>query len=82
MVFLHTSQSGQPVLAVVQGLGNRQAALGSPSSPQTLAHHASSAVGVTALPVLNLSHEQLTCEKDQQVKASLLLCLGLSGILC
>ena len=64
MVFLHTSQSGQPVLEVVQGLGNRQAALGSPSPPQTLAHH-----------------EQLTCEKGQQVKASLLLCLGLAGIL-
>lgn len=81
MVFLHTAQSGQPVLEVVQGLGNRQAALGSPSPPQTLAHHASCAVGMTALPVLHLPHEQLTCEKAQQVKASLLLCLGLSGVL-
>ena len=81
MVFLHTSQSGQPVLEVVQGLGNRQADLGSPSSPQTLAHHASCAVGMTSLPVLHLPHEQLTCEKGQQVKASLLLCLGLAGIL-
>lgn len=65
--------------SVVQDLGSRQAALGSPSSPQTLAHHASCAVGMTALPVHNLSQEQLTCEKGQQVRASLLLCLRLSG---
>lgn len=79
MVFLHTAQSGQPFLAVVQGLGSRQAAFGSPSLPQTLAHHASYAVGMTALPVLILSQEQLTCEKGQQVRASLLSCLRLSG---
>lgn len=48
--------------------GTGRLLLGSPSSPQTLAHRAFCAVGVTALPVLSLSHEQLTCEKDQQVK--------------